>query len=673
MPVQPIRLFGDPVLRTPGRAGDGLRQGAAAARLGPDRHDAGGARRRAGRPADRGRPAGLHLARRRRAGSPGQPHARPVRGGAARRRGLPLDPGPDLRLQAGDAGGGQGLRHARRAGDHRGSRAARPGHPARDRPPRRGAVHRPARPRDPQAGDEGDPRGRVVRRSDAHREGLPAPHERLRRSGTAEGLVRSRGPRRRRCRRWRRWRRAATSWSRSSPAPTPRPVAAGKLVASPVAQRAEELGVPVLKPEHPRDPAFQAELAALAPDCCPVVAYGAMLPRSALDIPRHGWVNLHFSVLPAWRGAAPVQHALWAGDEVTGATTFRIVPALDAGPTFGVMTERVRAHRHVRRPAGTARRGRRRPAREHARRHRGRHAGGPRAAGRRHHAWPPRSRWPTPRWTGTGRPCAIDRQVRACTPAPGAWTTYDGERLKLGPVRPGARAPAGAGRARGGQERGVRRDGQRTPCGSATSSRSGRSRWPRPTGPGARGSSPAGGSGERPAGPPAAPPSAQRARRPRPGRRLRRARRDPGAGRLHQPGAAAAAPLARADRARRGVRDRAGVGDRPPAGHLRRRDRRQRRPAAGQGRRRRARRAAARHPPAPRDAGPVARRGRHQRRPGPRQGRSGSVRVRQRRAPQGLGPRPVRLGAPRRPRPRRPTRSASRPSPTRTRAGSSPR
>ena len=116
-----------------------------------------------------------------------------------------------------------------------------------------------------------------------------------------------------------------------------------KLVASPVAQRAEELGVPVLKPEHPRDPAFQAELAALAPDCCPVVAYGAMLPRSALDIPRHGWVNLHFSVLPAWRGAAPVQHALLAGDEVTGATTFRIVPALDAGPTFGVMTERVRA------------------------------------------------------------------------------------------------------------------------------------------------------------------------------------------------------------------------------------------------------------------------------------------------------------------------------------------
>src|SRR3954454_10615505 len=115
-----------------------------------------------------------------------------------------------------------------------------------------------------------------------------------------------------------------------------------KLVASPVGQRAEELGVPVLKPEHPRDPEFQDALRALEPDCCPVVAYGALLPQSALDIPVHGWVNLHFSVLPHWRGAAPVQHAIWNNDEVTGATTFRIVKELDAGPTYGVMTERIR-------------------------------------------------------------------------------------------------------------------------------------------------------------------------------------------------------------------------------------------------------------------------------------------------------------------------------------------
>ncbi|HEX4978131.1 MAG TPA: formyltransferase family protein, partial [Nocardioides sp.] len=115
-----------------------------------------------------------------------------------------------------------------------------------------------------------------------------------------------------------------------------------KLLASPVGARSEELGVPVLKPEHPRDPAFQDELRALAPDCCPVVAYGALLPQSALDVPPQGWVNLHFSVLPSWRGAAPVQNALWAGDEVTGATTFRIVRELDAGPVFGVMTQLVR-------------------------------------------------------------------------------------------------------------------------------------------------------------------------------------------------------------------------------------------------------------------------------------------------------------------------------------------
>ena len=115
-----------------------------------------------------------------------------------------------------------------------------------------------------------------------------------------------------------------------------------KLIASPVGLRAEELGVPVLTPSHPRDPEFQEQLRALEPDCCPVVAYGALLPESALAIPALGWVNLHFSCLPAWRGAAPVQHAIWAGDEVTGATTFRIVKELDAGPTFGVMTERIR-------------------------------------------------------------------------------------------------------------------------------------------------------------------------------------------------------------------------------------------------------------------------------------------------------------------------------------------
>ena len=110
-----------------------------------------------------------------------------------------------------------------------------------------------------------------------------------------------------------------------------------KLVASPVAQYAEELGgIEILKPVKPSDPDFLARLAEIAPDCCPVVAYGGLLPQAALDIPRHGWINLHFSVLPAWRGAAPVQHSIIAGDDVTGASTFQIVKALDAGPVYGV-------------------------------------------------------------------------------------------------------------------------------------------------------------------------------------------------------------------------------------------------------------------------------------------------------------------------------------------------
>jgi methionyl-tRNA formyltransferase len=206
-----------------------------------------------------------------------------------------------------------------------------------------------------------------------------------------------------------------------------------RLVASPVAERAERLGVPVLKPEHPKDPDFQERLAELRPECCPVVAYGALLPQSALDIPPHGWVNLHFSVLPAWRGAAPVQHAIWAGDEVTGATTFRIVEDLDAGPTFGVMTERVRptdtaGDLLARLAAGGAQllvatldgiadgslEAREQPA------------DGVSLA--------PKIRVEDAQVDWAEPSAAVDRRIRACTPGPGAWSTYDGGRLKLGPV-----------------------------------------------------------------------------------------------------------------------------------------------------------------------------------------------------------------------------------------------
>jgi methionyl-tRNA formyltransferase len=111
---------------------------------------------------------------------------------------------------------------------------------------------------------------------------------------------------------------------------------------SPVARLALEHEIPVLRPPRPNSDEFITELSQLAPECCAVVAYGALLSGRLLAVPKRGWVNLHFSLLPAWRGAAPVQAAVAAGDAVTGATTFRIEPALDSGPVYGVVTETIR-------------------------------------------------------------------------------------------------------------------------------------------------------------------------------------------------------------------------------------------------------------------------------------------------------------------------------------------
>src|SRR5450432_3432852 len=115
-----------------------------------------------------------------------------------------------------------------------------------------------------------------------------------------------------------------------------------RVAPSPVAQQAAAAGLEVLRPARPRDPDFLDRLRQISPDCCAVTAYGALIPGAALDVPPHGWVNLHFSLLPAWRGAAPVQHAIMAGDDITGATTFRLVAELDAGAVFGVVTEPIR-------------------------------------------------------------------------------------------------------------------------------------------------------------------------------------------------------------------------------------------------------------------------------------------------------------------------------------------
>lgn len=206
-----------------------------------------------------------------------------------------------------------------------------------------------------------------------------------------------------------------------------------RLEASPVRVRAQELGLPVLTPHSVKEPEFLDELRRLGPDACPVVAYGNLIPQVVLDLPRHGWINLHFSLLPAWRGAAPVQHAIMAGDEVTGASTFRLERGLDTGPVYGVMTEAIR-------PTDTAGDLLDRLAQGGAGLlvatldgiERGDLVATPQRADGVSHA--PKLEVADGRvvWARPAR--AIDRLVRACTPAPGAWTTFRGERLKLAPL-----------------------------------------------------------------------------------------------------------------------------------------------------------------------------------------------------------------------------------------------
>ena len=117
----------------------------------------------------------------------------------------------------------------------------------------------------------------------------------------------------------------------------------GTLTPTPVAEAADELGLPVVKANRLAGDATAA-VQALAPDLGVIVAYGGLVREPLLSTPRLGWINLHFSILPRWRGAAPVQRAIIAGDEITGATVFQLVPDLDAGDVYGRMTEPIGAH-----------------------------------------------------------------------------------------------------------------------------------------------------------------------------------------------------------------------------------------------------------------------------------------------------------------------------------------
>ncbi|MGO8769014.1 MAG: methionyl-tRNA formyltransferase [Mycobacterium sp.] len=208
----------------------------------------------------------------------------------------------------------------------------------------------------------------------------------------------------------------------------------GKPEPSRVAHEALDRGIPVLRPSRPNSPEFVAELSELAPDCCPVVAYGALLRDALLAVPPQGWINLHFSLLPAWRGAAPVQAAIAAGDTITGATTFRIEPSLDSGPVYGVITEAIR-------PTDTAGELLDRLALSGAELLSATLDGiadetlTPRPQPAEGISIAPkvtveqaRVRWDLPAQV-------VERRIRAVTPNPGAWTLIDGLRLKLGPVQ----------------------------------------------------------------------------------------------------------------------------------------------------------------------------------------------------------------------------------------------
>lgn len=203
---------------------------------------------------------------------------------------------------------------------------------------------------------------------------------------------------------------------------------------SPVREVADAAGVPVLTPTSLRDPQIVQTIMDLAPQCCPVVAYGNLVPAPLLDLPEHGWVNLHFSLLPAWRGAAPVQHAIIAGDRTTGASVFRLDAGLDTGPVLASTAEPIRpedtagdllarlaeigadlllatldsiaagAATATAQPADGA-------------------SLAPKLLVEDAHV-----QWSDPA-------VAIDRLIRGCSPAPGAWTTFRGERVKLDRVQ----------------------------------------------------------------------------------------------------------------------------------------------------------------------------------------------------------------------------------------------
>ncbi|MDQ0672592.1 methionyl-tRNA formyltransferase [Pseudarthrobacter siccitolerans] len=204
------------------------------------------------------------------------------------------------------------------------------------------------------------------------------------------------------------------------------------LTPSPVAARAAELGIEIIHAARINEDTM-ARISAAGPDVAAIVAYGGLVPPAALSIPRHGWINLHFSLLPAWRGAAPVQRAVMAGDDVTGAVTFQLEEGLDTGPVFGTLTETVG-------PEDTAGELLERLSRSGAvllsqtlsAIEAGKAAAVPQTG---EVSLAPKLTLEDGRLDWKHPALAIGRQARGVTPEPGAWTVLEGQRIKLEPVR----------------------------------------------------------------------------------------------------------------------------------------------------------------------------------------------------------------------------------------------
>ncbi|STD06636.1 Methionyl-tRNA formyltransferase [Dermatophilus congolensis] len=220
-----------------------------------------------------------------------------------------------------------------------------------------------------------------------------------------------------------------------------------RLRPSPVREVAEAAGIEVLTPATPSEPEFVSRMRDLAPDAAPVVAFGGLIPPEVLSIPTHGWVNLHFSLLPAWRGAAPVQQAIIAGDTVTGASTFLLEEGLDTGPVIDTLTTQIGEHETSGEllerlaqegaallvscldaiEAGTAT---------------------PVPQPEEGVSYATKLSHEDARLDWSVSAIDLDRRARGCTPTPGAWTLFRGVRLRVGQMQvaaPGAvEIPEGA-------------------------------------------------------------------------------------------------------------------------------------------------------------------------------------------------------------------------------------